>query len=127
MTGGDRRRPDRPTISRSSGTSRGCSARPPELVRDYAFDGVTIDPGEDLRLAAPDRGPRPPRPDEPRPPRRRRHLDDLADANVLAASARSTVPLELEIEDEALPSIDIHTGTAVTISPGGRRRRTSSA
>jgi uncharacterized protein len=81
-------------------------------VRDYVFDGVTIDLGEDLRLTAPIEG--------------RLHLGRtnrglLVDADLttkLAAQCARClrdieVPIAVEIHDEALPSIDIHTGAAV--------------
>ncbi len=117
MTGGDRPArtraiDDQPLVWNVAGLL----GEGPGAVRDYAFDGVTIDPGDDLRLAAPVSG-------RLHLARTNRGLLVSADVSVVLATecARClramTVPLELEIEDEALPTIDIHSGKPTTISP----------
>ena len=81
-------------------------------ARDYVFDGVTIDLGEDLRLAAPIEG---------RVHLARTNRGLLVDADVTTALAMEcarclrdiTVPIAVEIQGEALPSIDIHSGQPV--------------
>src|SRR4051812_46667791 len=78
-------------------------------ARDYVFDGVTIDLGEGLRLAAPIEG-------RVRLSRTNRGL--LVDADVTTALAMECarclreieVPIAAEFEQEARPSIDIQTG-----------------
>jgi DUF177 domain-containing protein len=85
-------------------------------VRDYVFDGVSIDLGEDLRLASPIEG---------RVHLARTNRGLLVDADVTASLAmqcarclRDTeVPIEAEFEQEALPSIDIATGAPVPADP----------
>jgi uncharacterized protein len=90
----------------------GLLGEPPGAVRDYVFDGVTIDLGEDLRLAEPISG-------RVHLARTNRGLIVDADAatSLAAQCARClrdiTVPIEIEIEAEALPSIDIHTGSPI--------------
>jgi len=87
----------------------------PGAVRDYVFENVAIDPGEGLRLAAPVSG-------RVHLARTNRGLLVSADVSTVLATEcarclrEMTVPLELEIEDEALPSIDVHTGKAVSLS-----------
>jgi uncharacterized protein len=84
-------------------------------VRDYAVSGVEMDGGEDFTLAGPIDG--------------RVHLGRtnrglLVDADFMTTLATQcarclrdiVVPLEVEIHDEALPGIDIHSGRALTIS-----------
>ncbi len=90
----------------------GLLGEPPGSVRDYAFDGVRIDLGEDLRLASPIAG-------RIHLARTNRGLIVDADATTAldAECARClrdiTVPIAIEIQAEALPSIDIHTGGPV--------------
>jgi uncharacterized protein len=84
-------------------------------VRDYAVSGVELDGGEDFRLAGPIDG--------------RVHLGRtnrglLVDADFATSLATQcarclrdiTVPLAFEIHDEALPSIDFHSGRALSIA-----------
>lgn len=84
-------------------------------VRDYVVDGVTIDLGDDLRLAEPIRG--------------RIHMGAtnrglVVDADFTTALATEcarclreiTVPLTFEIREEVLPTIDFHSGRAVVPS-----------
>jgi uncharacterized protein len=81
-------------------------------VRDYAFDGVTIDLGEDLRLAEPIAG---------RVHLARTNRGLLVDADVTTALAMEcarclreiTVPIAAELEGEARPSIDLQTGAPI--------------
>jgi DUF177 domain-containing protein len=115
MTGGDSRSgqpaADAPLIWSVSGLL-GDSAG---AVRDYAIHGVEIDGGEDFTLASPIDG--------------RVHLGRtnrglLVDADFTTTLATQcarclrdvTVPLAFEIDDEALPAIDIHSGRALAIS-----------
>lgn len=84
-------------------------------VRDYAIHGVEIDGAEDFTLASPVEG-------RVRLGRTNRGLLVAADFTTTLATqcARClrdvTVPLAFEIEDEALPAIDIHSGRAIAIS-----------
>ena len=78
-------------------------------ARDYVFDGVTIDLGDNLRLAAPIEG-------RARLSRTNRGL--LVDADITTALAMEcsrclkdiVVPIAAEFEQEARPSIDVQTG-----------------
>jgi uncharacterized protein len=87
----------------------------PGAVRDYVFENVPLDPGEGLRLATPVSG-------RVHLARTNRGLLVSADVSTVLATEcarclrEMTVPLELEIEDEALPAIDVHTGKAVAVS-----------
>jgi uncharacterized protein len=85
-------------------------------MRDYAFEDVEMDPGEGLRLASPVSG--------------RIHLAKtnrglLVDGDIHTVLATEcsrclremTVPLDFEIHDEALPTIDFQSGAPVAISP----------
>jgi uncharacterized protein len=84
--------------------------------RDYAFEDVEVDPGEGLRLASPVSG-------KVRLARTNRGL--LIDGEIHTTLATEcsrclremTVPLDLELHDEALPSIDLQSGAPVTINP----------
>jgi uncharacterized protein len=84
--------------------------------RDYAFEDVEVDPGEGLRLASPVSG-------KVRLARTNRGL--LIDGEIHTSLATEcsrclremTVPLDLELHDEALPSIDLQSGAPVTINP----------
>lgn len=82
---------------------------PPGATRTYAVAGVTIDPGEGLRLADPIEG----RVELARTNRGlfiRGRLTTSLDAECSRCLREIEVPIELEIEEEALPSIDIATG-----------------
>ena len=78
-------------------------------ARDYVFDGVTIDLGDDLRLAGPIEG---------RVHLARTNRGLLVDADVTTSLAMEcarclkdiVVPIAAEFEQEARPSIDITTG-----------------
>ena len=85
-------------------------------VRDYAVSGATIGGDEDFELAGPIDG--------------RVHLartnrgllvDADFDTTLATQCARClrdiTIPLHVEIHDEALPAIDIPTGRAIELSP----------
>jgi uncharacterized protein len=86
-------------------------------VRDYAVEGATIDLGEDLRLAAPIDG-------RVHLSRTNRGLIVTADfAMKLALQCVRClrdieVPIEVEIEEEVLPTIDFRTGQPVHLAEG---------
>jgi uncharacterized protein len=86
-------------------------------VRDYAVEGVTIDLGDDLRLASPIDG--------------RVHLARTNRGLVVDADFSTSLALEcvrclrdievriqVEIQEEALPTIDFHTGQPVSLAEG---------
>jgi uncharacterized protein len=83
-------------------------------VRDYAVDDVTIDLGDDLRLASPISG---------RVHLARTNRGLLVSADFATSLAMecvrclrpTTVPIEVEVEEEALPTIDFHTGQPIEI------------
>ena len=81
-------------------------------VRDYAVEGVAIDLGDDLRLAAPIDG-------RVHLARTNRGLIVTADFSTKLAMEcvrclrEIEVPIEVEIEEEVLPTIDFHTGQPV--------------
>jgi DUF177 domain-containing protein len=85
-------------------------------MRDYAFNGVTIDLGEDLHLAEPISG---------RVHLARTNRGLLVDADVTTSLAMEcarclreiNVPITAEFEQEALPSIDLQTGASVRPDP----------
>ena len=85
-------------------------------MRDYAFDGVTIDLGDELRLATPISG---------RVHLARTNRGLLVDADVSTTLAMECarclrpvdVPITAEFEQEALPSIDLQTGAALPTDP----------
>jgi uncharacterized protein len=85
-------------------------------MRDYAFDEVTIDLGEDLRLATPISG---------RVHLARTNRGLLVDADVTTSLALEcvrclreiTVPISAEFEQEALQSIDLQTGKPIAADP----------
>jgi uncharacterized protein len=87
----------------------GLLADPPGSTRDYRVAGVTIDLGEDLRQADPIEG-------EVRLARTNRGLLVQGDlrTSLQASCSRCLrdieVPIEIRIEEEALPSIDLATG-----------------
>jgi DUF177 domain-containing protein len=85
-------------------------------VRDYVFEGVTIDLGEDLQLAEPIAG---------RVHLARTNRGLLVDADVSTSLAMEcarclreiTVPITAEFEAEARPSIDLQTGSPIPADP----------
>jgi uncharacterized protein len=89
----------------------------PGSTRDYEIAGVTIDLGDGLRLADPIEG-------HVRLARTNRGLIVSADltTSIEAECARCLrdieVPIEISIEEEALPTIDIHTGSPVAPEEG---------
>ena len=88
----------------------------PGAARDYAFDNVTIDLGEDLRLARPIRG---------RVHLRRTNRGLLVDADVSTELAMEcarclkeiAVPVTAEFEQEARPSVDLQSGQPIAADP----------
>jgi uncharacterized protein len=86
-------------------------------VRDYAVEGATIDLGDDLRLAAPIDG-------RVHMARTNRGLIVTADFSTKLALEcvrclrEIEVPIEVEIEEEVLPTIDFHTGQPVHLAEG---------
>ena len=88
---------------------------PAGTTRVYPVSGVTIDPGEGLRLADPIEG----RVELARTNRGlfvRARFTTALEAECSRCLREIEVPLELEIEEEALPSIDIATGQPVDTS-----------
>jgi len=88
---------------------------PPGSTRAHLVAGVTIDPGEGLRLADPIEG----RVELMRTNRGlfvRANLTTSLDAECSRCLREIEVPLELKIAEEALPSIDIATGQPVDTS-----------
>jgi uncharacterized protein len=89
--------------------------KPPGTTRTYPVHGVTIDLGADLELADPIEG-------EIRLTRTNRGLLVHGRLNTALASLCSRclrdieVPLEVEIDEEALPSVDIDTGQPADLS-----------
>jgi uncharacterized protein len=86
-------------------------------TRDYLVSGVTIDLGEDLRQADPIEG-------RVRLARTNRGLLVVADftTSLQAVCSRCVreieVPIEIAIREEALPSLDLHTGRAIEPEDG---------
>ena len=86
-------------------------------TRDYQVAGVTIDLGDDLRLADPIEG-------HVRLARTNRGLLVIADltTSLQAQCSRCVreieVPIEISIEEEALPSLDLHTGRPIKSEAG---------
>jgi uncharacterized protein len=89
--------------------------KPPGTTRTYPVHGVTVDLGSDMELADPIEG-------EVRLTRTNRGL--LVHGRLKAALASLCsrclrdieVPLEVEIDEEALPSVDIDTGQPIGVS-----------
>lgn len=85
-------------------------------ARDYVFDEVRIDLGEDLRLASPISG---------RVHMARTNRGLLIDADVATSLAMQCVrclrdievPIVAEFEQEARPSIDVHSGAVLPPDP----------
>jgi uncharacterized protein len=90
----------------------GLLAEPPGATRDYHVAGVTIDLGDDLRQADPIEG-------DVRLSRTNRGLLVQADLRTSLDAECSRclraieVPVEIRIDEEALPSLDIVTGQPV--------------
>lgn len=90
----------------------GLLADDPGATRDYEVAGATIDLGEDLRLAEPIEG-------HVRLARTNRGLIVTAGFNTAIESQCSRclrdieIPIQITIDEEALPSIDIRTGAPV--------------
>jgi uncharacterized protein len=90
----------------------GLLGEPPGASRKYEVADVAFDPGEDLELAAPVEG-------SVHVARTNRGV--LVDADLTTSLAMEcsrclrpiVVPLELEIDEEALPSVDLHSGLPV--------------
>lgn len=114
MTGGDSHLPRPAADGPLAWNVAGLLGEGPGAARDYVVQGVTIDPGEDLVLAAPIDG--------------RVHLSRtnrglLVDADFTTAIATEcarclrpmTLPMTVEIAEEALPSIDLHSGKPVDV------------
>jgi len=95
----------------------GLLADDPGSTRDYEVAGATIDLGDDLRLAEPIEG-------HVRLARTNRGLivsatfDTAIEAQCSRCLRDIEVPVQVSIEEEALPSIDIHTGAAIPPEPG---------
>jgi uncharacterized protein len=89
----------------------------PGATRDYDVAGATIDLGEELRLADPIEG-------HVRLARTNRGLIVTADLETAIESecARCLrdieIPIHISIEEEALPSLDIHTGAPLRPEEG---------
>ncbi len=85
-------------------------------VRDYVFDGVRIDLGEDLQLASPIEG---------RVHLARTNRGLLVDADLTTSLAMQcarclrdiAVPIATEFQSEARPSIDLQSGQPVPVDP----------
>jgi uncharacterized protein len=89
----------------------------PGATRDYDIAGATIDLGDELRLAGPIEG----RVHLARTNRGlvvKADLDTSIEAECARCLREIEVPIHVSIEEEALPSIDIHTGTPVRLEPG---------
>ncbi len=116
MTGGQRRGVPPPDDQPLVWNVAGLLGEPAGSQRDYTFAGVTIGLGEDLRLASPIAG-------RVHLARTNRGLLVDADASTTLAEECSrclravVVPVSVEIETEALPSIDLQTGSPVRLAP----------
>jgi DUF177 domain-containing protein len=110
--GGTRATDDQPLVWNVAGLL----GESPGAARDYAFPDVSIDLGEDLRLASPISG---------RVHLARTNRGLLVDADASTSLAMEcarclrdiSVPIDVEIQSEALPTIDIHTGAAIGPTP----------
>jgi uncharacterized protein len=95
----------------------GLLSEDPGATRDYDIAGITIDLGQDLRLSDPIEG-------HIRLSRTNRGLLVSArlraslDAECSRCLREIEVPIEIAIEEEALPSIDIHSGAPVEPETG---------
>jgi uncharacterized protein len=114
--GGDRNPAGGPTEAPLLWNVAGLLGEGVGAVRDYAVEGVTIPPDEEFTLAAPIAG---------RIHVSRTNRGLLVDADFTTELATQcvrclrdiTVPLAIEIADEALPALDLKTGKALAISP----------
>ncbi|HEX3427948.1 MAG TPA: DUF177 domain-containing protein [Candidatus Limnocylindrales bacterium] len=117
MTGGAPREPAPSAAQPLLWNVGGLLAEGAGAIRDYAVEGVTIDLADELRLATPIDG--------------RVHLAAtnrglVVDADFSTSLALECVrclreievPIEVEIHEEALPSIDFHTGQPVHPAEG---------
>jgi uncharacterized protein len=105
----------RPVASPLAWNVTGLLVEPPGSTRDYLVAGVVIDLGGDLRLADPIEG-------RVRLSRTNRGLIVQADLETSLDTQCSRclrpieVPLEIHIEEEALPGLDLQTGVPVDTS-----------
>src|SRR5258705_6638074 len=89
-------------------------------TRDYVVAGATIDLGDDLRLADPIEG-------SVRLARTNRGLLVIAELGTSLAAQCSRClreiegPIHVSIDEEALPSLDLHSGQPVAPSGAGRQ------
>ena len=119
MTGHDPRRPHPVDVHGDPLTFAvsGLLGEPPGTVRDYVIAGAEVDAGEGLRLTRPVDG-------HLRLLRTNRGL--VVDARLATALAGEcarclrplVTPVELRIDEEALPSIDLVTGLPVALAEG---------
>ena len=87
-------------------------------LRDYTFENVWLDLGDELRLATPVSG---------RVHLARTNRGLIVDADVTTSLAMEcarclreiTVPITAEFEQEALPSVDLHTGAPLPMDASG--------
>jgi uncharacterized protein len=111
-------RPNRPVVEPLVWNVAGLLDDAPGATRDYVVAGATIDLGDDLRLADPIEG-------HVRLARTNRGLLVIAefDTSLAAECSRCVrdieVPIHISIEEEALPSIDLHSGHAVVAREEG--------
>jgi uncharacterized protein len=95
----------------------GLLADDPGATRDYEVAGATIDLGDDLRLAEPIEG-------HVRLARTNRGLivnagfETAIEAQCSRCLRDIEVPIQIAVDEEALPSVDIHTGAPVRPEPG---------
>jgi uncharacterized protein len=95
----------------------GLLSEDPGATRDYEVAGVTIELGDDLRLTDPIEG-------HVRLSRTNRGLLVTArfTTSLQAVCSRCLreieVPIEIAIDEEALPTVDLHTGQPVATEPG---------
>ena len=105
----------RPVASPLAWNVAGLLSEPPGSTRDYLVAGVMIDVGDDLRLADPIEG-------RVRLSRTNRgllvhaDLETSLDAQCSRCLRDIEVPLELRIDEEALPSVDLATGLPIDTS-----------
>ena len=96
----------------------GLLADVPGTLRDYAVDGVEVDPGDDLRLAEPVSG-------TVRLTRTNRGLvvDAKLRASLVGECARClrplVTPVTVRIDEEVLPTIDLASGMPVPLEEDG--------
>jgi uncharacterized protein len=104
--------PNRPAVEPLVWNVAGLLDDEPGATRDYVVSGATIDLGDDLRLADPLEG-------LVRLARTNRGLLVVAELDTSLATVCSRclrdieIPIHISIEEEALPSIELHSGPAV--------------